>query len=63
MNTSVLLRRENKILTGGNAGEKSEAGTEEKNHLETASPDYPSHIQLPNLVTIADTKKCLLAGA
>ena len=28
--TSVLLRMENKILTGGNTGTKSGVGTEEK---------------------------------
>lgn len=56
-----LLSRENKILIGGNTGTKS--GTEtEGSHPEIAPPRDPSHMQPPNLVTIANAKMCLLIG-
>jgi hypothetical protein len=51
----VLLRRGNKILTGGSKEPKCGA--------ETAPPVDPSHIQSPNPDTIVDAKECLLTRA
>jgi hypothetical protein len=34
-----------------------------KGHAETAPPGDPSHMQTPNLDTVADAKKYLLTGA
>jgi hypothetical protein len=48
---SVLLRRGNKILTGGNMEAKCGAET------------LQSYIYSPNPDTIVDAKKCLLTGA
>jgi hypothetical protein len=48
VDVSVLLRRENIILTGGNMETKCGAETERKGHPETAPPGDPSHIQPPN---------------
>jgi hypothetical protein len=63
VDTSILLRRANKILTGGNTETKCGAETKRKGHPETAPPGDPSHIQTPNPDTIVDAKKCLLTGA
>ena len=45
-----------------NCGVKCEAETEGKVVQRFAPPGNPSHIQTPNLDTIADAKKCLLTG-
>jgi hypothetical protein len=59
VDSSVLLRKENKILTGGNM--RTKCGTDwRKGHPETASPRDPSHIQTPNPDTILDARKYLL---
>ena len=63
VDASVLLRRENKILKGGNTETKYGVETEAKAIPETAPPGDPSHIQSPNPHTIVDTNKCLLTGA
>ena len=63
MDGSMLLRRGNKILTGGNMETKCGAETEGKAASETAPPGDPSHIQLPNPDTIVFTGNCLLTGA
>jgi hypothetical protein len=55
LDASVLLKRWNKILKGENIETKCRA--------ETVPPGDLSHIQTPNLDTIADAKKCLLTGA
>jgi hypothetical protein len=52
MDTSALLRKGNKIPTGGNMETKCGA--------ETSLPGNPSQIQTPNLETIGDAVKCLL---
>ena len=51
---SVLLRRWNKILIGGNT-ETVWSRDRKKGHPETAHPWDLSHIQLPNADTIVDT--------
>jgi hypothetical protein len=56
--SSVLLRRGNKIHTGGNMETNSRAETQGK----TAPPGNPSHIQLPNPNSIVNAGKCLLTG-
>ena len=60
MDALVLLRRKNKT------GEKIQGQIEEqrlkKRSTETASPGEPSHMHSPKPSTIADAKKCLLAG-
>ena len=53
VDTSVLLRKGNKMLMGANM--ETKCGTE------TAPPGDPSHIQSPD--TIVDANKCLLTGA
>jgi hypothetical protein len=63
LDATVLLRRGNKILTGGNMETKCGAETEGKAASETAPPGDPSHIQLPNPDTIVFTGNCLLTGA
>jgi hypothetical protein len=55
---SVLLRKWNKTLTGGNMETKCGAETEGK----ASSPWSPSHIQSPNLDSILDPGKGLLTG-
>jgi len=62
VDTSVLLRRGNKILTRGNTGTMSGAETEGV-VTQTSPPGDSSHMQPPNPVMIADAKKCLLKGA
>jgi hypothetical protein len=56
MRASVILRRGNKILKGGNRKTKCGAETEGK-----AIQSLP--YQIPNLDTVVDVKKCLLSGA
>ena len=63
MDASVLLRKGNKIPMGGATETKYGAETEEKTTQKLPYPGDPSYIQLPNLDTIVDTKKCLLTGA
>jgi hypothetical protein len=64
VDTSVLLRRGNKIPMGGNTEIKYGAESERrKDHPETAPPGDTSHIQSPNLDTMVDANKCLLTGA
>jgi hypothetical protein len=60
VDASVLLRRENKILKGGNTETKCGAETEGK---AIQRPGDPFHIQTPNPDSIADANKCLLTGA
>jgi hypothetical protein len=60
---SVLLRRGNKILMGGDTETKCGAETEEKAIQRLHPPGDPSNIKSPNPDTIMDTKKCLLTGA
>ena len=58
---TLLLRRGNKIFMGENT--KCGAETEGKAIQRLPHPGNPSRIQTPNPETIADAKKCLLAGA
>jgi hypothetical protein len=61
VDASLLLRRGNKILTGGNMETKCGAETEGKAILRLpASPGDPSHIQPPNPDAIVEAGKCLL---
>jgi hypothetical protein len=60
VNTSVLLRRGNKIPMGGDTETKCGA---EMDHPETVQPADPSHIQPPNPDTIVDANKSLLTEA
>jgi hypothetical protein len=62
VDTSVLLRRGNKILNGGKT-EKVWSRDWRKGPPETPPPGDPSYIQTPNPDTIADAKKCLLIEA
>jgi hypothetical protein len=62
VDASVLLRRENKVLTGGNNGDKVWSRDERNDHPETDRPRDPSLIQSPNPDTIVDAGKCLLTG-
>jgi hypothetical protein len=59
VDASVLHRRRNKILMGGNMETKCGAETEVKNIQKL--PEDPSHIQTPN-PNIMNAKKCLLTG-
>jgi hypothetical protein len=63
VDASVLLRRVNKILTRRNMKSKCGAETEGKAIQRLTYLVDPSHIQLPNLDTIVDARKCLLTGA
>ena len=63
MDASILLRRGNKILMGGNTETKCGAETEGKAIQRLPPPRDPSHIQTPNPDTTADTRKSLLTGA
>ena len=63
VDASVLLRRVNKILTGGNMETKCGAETEGKAIQRLSHLGNPSCMQTPNSDTIADEKKCLLTGA
>ena len=62
VDASVLLRRGNKILIGGNLERKSGAETEGKASRDCPTWD-PSHIQSSNMDTIVDVGKCFLTGA
>ena len=55
----VLLRKANKILTGGNM--ETKYGAEPEGNLETAPPGNLSHSQSPS-DTIVYAKKCLMTG-
>ena len=63
VDTSVLLRRGNKISMGGDTEIKCGAEIEGLKDTETAPPGDPSHIQSPNPDTVVDANKCLLTGA
>jgi hypothetical protein len=63
VNASVLLRRGNKILTGGNMEAKYGADTEVSGPSRDCPPGDLSHIQSPNLDDIVDSRKCLLMAA
>jgi hypothetical protein len=63
LDISVLLRRENKTLTGGNMETKCRAETEGKATQRLPHLGDPSHMQSPNLDAIADARKCFLTGA
>jgi hypothetical protein len=62
MDTSVLLRRGNKIPMGGHT-EKVWSRDWRNDHPETVPLGDPFHIQSPNPDTIVDANKCLLTGA
>jgi hypothetical protein len=62
VDASVLLRRGNKVCTGGNMETKYRAETEGKAIQRLPHLGDPSHIELPNL-DIVDSRKCLLTGA
>jgi hypothetical protein len=62
VNASVLLRRGNKILMGGNTKTKCGTETEGKDIQRLTTWDL-SHIQTSIPDTIVDSKKCLLTGA
>ena len=63
VDASVLLRRGNKIITGGNTETKCGAETEGKVISETALPEIPPIYRHQNLHTIVDANKCMLTGA
>jgi hypothetical protein len=67
VDSSILLRRGNKIITGWNMGDKLWSRDWRKVHPETFPPGGSSHIQTwkpnKNPDTISDAKKCLLTGA
>ena len=58
VDTSVLLRRENK-----NPREEIQRQSVEQRLNERPARDCPTYIQLPNPGTIVDARKCLLTGA
>jgi hypothetical protein len=62
VDSSVLLRRGNKILSEANMETKCGTETERKGHPEISPPEDQSHIKSPNPDTIVDAKKCLLTG-
>jgi hypothetical protein len=61
VDTSVFLRRGNKIPVGGNT--KYGAKTEGKTIQRLSYLGDPFHIQSPNPDTIVDAKKCLMTGS
>ena len=63
MNSSVLFKRGNKILTEGNM--ETNCGAETEGKVIQRLPDLgnPFHIQSPNPDTIVDAKKCILNRA
>ena len=63
MDASVLLRRGNKILTGGNMGTKCEAETEGKTIQRLPHMGIHPIIKPPNADTLAYANKILLKGA
>ena len=58
MDATNLLRNGNKIPTGGNTETKCGTETEGEAIYRLPPPGDPSHIQLPNLDTLVDAKKC-----
>ena len=60
VDTSILLRRGNKIPTEGVT--ETKCGAETEGHPVTVPPGDPLHIQLPNPDTIMDGNTCLLTG-
>ena len=63
VDTSVLFRRVNKILTGGNMETKYGAETEGKAIQRLSHLGIHPFIQSPNLEAIVDARKYLLTGA
>jgi hypothetical protein len=63
VDASVLLRRVNKILTGGNMEPNCLAESKGKANQRLPPPGDPSHIQLPNLDAIVDAGNWLIKGA
>jgi hypothetical protein len=63
VDSSVLFRSGNKILMGGNMETKYGAETEGKAIQRLPHLGNPSHLELPNIDTIVDSKKCLVTGA
>jgi hypothetical protein len=63
VDASVLLRRGNKVLTGGNTETKCGTKTEGKAIQRLSHLGGLSHIQPPNPDTFVDARKCLLTGA
>jgi hypothetical protein len=63
VDASVLLRRVNKIFTGGNMETKCGAETEGKAIQRLPYLGNPPHIQPPNSDVIVDARKCLLIEA
>jgi len=59
VDASFLLRKENKIRTGGKEWSRDWG----KGHPQNVPPGDPTHIQPPNPVTIANAKKFVLTGA
>jgi hypothetical protein len=59
VDTSVLLRRGNKIPLGGDTETKCEAETEGRQFGDCSTWD-PSHVQSPNPDSVVDANKCLL---
>jgi hypothetical protein len=60
VDASVLLRRGDKILTGGNMKTKCGTETEGKAIQRLPPPADPSPIQPPNQDAFVDAGKCLL---
>jgi hypothetical protein len=60
VDASALLRRRNKMLTGGNTETKCGAETEGKAIQRLLHLGNLSHIQAQNQDAIVDAKKCLL---
>jgi hypothetical protein len=63
VHASILLRRGNKILTGGNKKTKCRAETEGKATQRLPPNGDPYHIHITNPDTIVDAKKWWLTGA
>ena len=62
VDASVLLRRGDKILTGGNKETNCGSETEGKAIHRLPQLGNPSHIESPNWDAIVDARKCLLSG-
>jgi hypothetical protein len=61
VHASLLLRRGNKILIGGNMETKCGAETEGKG-IHGSSPEHPSDIQSPKPDNIVHANRSLLTG-